>query len=112
MNVAEPYVGPSGTFPMHRPRSELEWHATFDSVGSGREAEAFPIGPAEMRLTGKAGGDRNLGQLHVGLGDKTAGSVEPHVAVVKHRPLSDELSEEAIELALRHAKAHADLRYR
>ena len=112
MQFAAPLAGPLGTFPMHRPRPELEWYAPFDSVGSGRETEALPIGPAEVRLTGETGCDRNLGQLHVRLGDKTAGSVEPHVAVVEHGTLSDELSEESIELALRHSKARADLRYR
>src|SRR4029453_12288534 len=100
-----------GTFPMHRPRPELEWHSSFNSVGPRREAEAFSIGPTEVRLTGKAGGNRNFGQLHVRLGDKTAGSVESHVAVVEHRPLSDKLGEESIELALRHSKARADLGY-
>ena len=96
---------------MHRPGSELEWHASFNSVGSGREAESLSIGSTEVRLTGEAGRNRNLGQLHVCLGDKTSGPVEPHVTVVKDRPLPDKLSEEPIELALRHPKARTDLRY-
>src|SRR6187397_43102 len=75
------------TFPMHRPCPELEWHASFDSVGPRREAEALSIGPAEVGLAGKSRRDRNFWQLHIRLRDKTSGSVEPHVAVVEHRPL-------------------------
>ena len=97
---------------MHRPRPEFEWHTSFNSVGSRRETEAFSIGPAEVRLAGEAGCDCNLGQLHIRLRNKTASSVEPHVAVVEHRPLSDKPSEEPIKLALRHPQARADLRYR
>src|SRR5215470_1083738 len=100
------------TSAMHWPRSELEWHASFNPVGPGREAEAFAIGPTEVRLAGKAGSDRNLRQLHIRLGDQTSGSVEPHVAVIQYGAFPDKLSEESIKLALRHPKARTDLRYR
>ena len=69
--------------PVHRPGAELERHPSLDAIRPGRKTKAFPVGPAEMRLAGEAGSDRNLRQPHIGLRDKAARPIETDVAVVK-----------------------------